>query len=58
MELALPEGCADVAFSNWLLMYLGDSEVQQLARNMLGWVRAPRGGRLGPAGVLLLRCCS
>lgn len=24
--------------SNWLLMYLGDAEVQQLARNMLGWV--------------------
>ena len=26
--------------SNWLLMYLGDAEVQQLALNMLGWVRS------------------
>lgn len=25
--------------SNWLLMYLGDAEVEQLARNMLNWVR-------------------
>lgn len=40
MELSLPEGSCDVAFSNWLLMYLGDAEVAQLARNMLGWVRA------------------
>ena len=24
--------------SNWLLMYLGDAEVERLARNMLGWV--------------------
>ena len=39
MELFLPEGSCDVAFSNWLLMYLGDAEVAQLARNMLGWVR-------------------
>lgn len=30
-----------VCCSNWLLMYLGDAEVQQLARNMLNWVRAP-----------------
>ncbi len=40
MELSLPAGSCDVAFSNWLLMYLGDAEVQQLARNMLSWVRA------------------
>ena len=38
MELSLPEGSCDVAFSNWLLMYLGDVEVQQLAQNMLSWV--------------------
>lgn len=38
MELSLPAGSCDVAFSNWLLMYLGDAEVQQLARNMLSWV--------------------
>ncbi|PSC74355.1 phosphoethanolamine N-methyltransferase 1-like [Micractinium conductrix] len=38
MELALPADSCDVAFSNWLLMYLGDAEVQQLALNMLGWV--------------------
>ena len=41
MELSLPAGSCDVAFSNWLLMYLGDAEVQQLARNMLSWVRTP-----------------
>ncbi|KAL4421015.1 hypothetical protein ABPG77_008852 [Micractinium sp. CCAP 211/92] len=39
MELTLPSDSCDVAFSNWLLMYLGDSEVQQLARNMLNWVK-------------------
>lgn len=43
MELSLPAGSCDVAFSNWLLMYLGDAEVQQLARNMLSWVRTTSG---------------
>ncbi|KAI3432717.1 hypothetical protein D9Q98_004260 [Chlorella vulgaris] len=38
MELSLADGSCDLAFSNWLLMYLGDAEVQQLARNMLNWV--------------------
>lgn len=37
-ELDLPAGSFDVVFSNWLLMYLGDAEVLQLARNALSWV--------------------
>ena len=38
-ELQLPDGCCDVIFSNWLLMYLSDAEVAALANNMLRWVR-------------------
>eukprot|EP00877_Chromochloris_zofingiensis_P011556 jgi/Chrzof1/6654/Cz19g04140.t1 len=37
-ELDLPAGSFDVVFSNWLLMYLGDAEVLQLARNALSWL--------------------
>lgn len=37
-ELDLPEGSCDVIFTNWLLMYLGDKEVQDLANSMLRWV--------------------
>lgn len=37
-ELQLGEGCCDVIFTNWLLMYLNDEEVTNLARNMLKWV--------------------
>jgi phosphoethanolamine N-methyltransferase len=40
-ELALPERCADVLFSNWLLMYLSDAEVSKLANDALRWVRCP-----------------
>jgi hypothetical protein len=62
MELSLPEGSCDVAFSNWLLMYLGDAEVAQLARNMLGWVRLGAGLLLAMGVVLgglgaLWMCC-
>lgn len=37
-ELQLPAGCADVVFSNWLLMYLSDAEVSKLAGDALTWV--------------------
>ena len=37
-ELQLPEHSADVVFSNWLLMYLSDAEVEGLARNMMSWL--------------------
>lgn len=37
-ELRLPEQSADIVFSNWLLMYLSDAEVQGLANNMLTWL--------------------
>lgn len=37
-ELRLPTDSADVVFSNWLLMYLDDDEVANLAASMLGWV--------------------
>lgn len=39
-ELQLPAGCADVVFSNWLLMYLSDAEVTKLAGDALTWVCA------------------
>jgi hypothetical protein len=39
-ELALEPNCADIVFSNWLLMYLSDEEVANLARNILSWVSA------------------
>lgn len=29
----------DVIFSNWLLMYLSDEELEKLAMNMLQWLR-------------------
>ena len=38
LQLSLPDSSLDVAFSNWLLMYLGDEEVQTLAANVLDWV--------------------
>jgi len=37
-ELDLEEGSFDVVFSNWLLMYLGDDEVADLASDALAWV--------------------
>lgn len=41
-ELVLPPSSVDVLFSNWLLMYLNDSEVATLAADALTWV-APGG---------------
>ena len=38
-ELDLEEDSADVVFSNWLLMYLDDDEVADLASDALAWVR-------------------
>lgn len=38
-KLDLPKGSYDVIFSNWLLMYLSDEELQKLAQNMLKWLR-------------------
>ena len=39
MELAFAPGSFDIVFSNWLLMYLGDAEIAQLANRALEWVR-------------------
>ncbi|KAL6764977.1 S-adenosyl-L-methionine-dependent methyltransferase [Haematococcus lacustris] len=46
-ELELPPDCCDVIFSNWLLMYLSDHEVERLAARMLQWV--------SPGGVIFFR---
>ena len=43
-ELDLPPASADVVFSNWLLMYLGDAECAKLASDVLTWLRP--GGRV------------
>lgn len=37
-QLDLPERCADILFSNWLLMYLSDAEVEKIANNFLRWL--------------------
>lgn len=37
--MQLPAASYDVIFSNWLLMYLADAEVQSLASRMLTWLR-------------------
>jgi phosphoethanolamine N-methyltransferase len=37
--LQLPPASYDVVFTNWLLMYLSDEEVEDLAQRMLTWVR-------------------
>lgn len=37
-ELRLPEASADIVFSNWLLMYLSDDEIINLASNALKWL--------------------
>lgn len=29
----------DIIFSNWLLMYLSDKEIQALTRKMLSWLK-------------------
>ncbi|GFR69938.1 phosphoethanolamine N-methyltransferase-like [Elysia marginata] len=46
-KLEQPEESLDLIFSNWLLMYLDDDEVQSLFRKQLGWLK--------PGGYLFLR---
>ncbi|KAL8056638.1 hypothetical protein ABFX02_04G131700 [Erythranthe guttata] len=38
-ELNFPEGSLDMIFSNWLLMYLSDAEVEKLAQRMVKWLK-------------------
>ncbi|KAB2090089.1 hypothetical protein ES319_A03G103200v1 [Gossypium barbadense] len=38
-DLAFTEGSLDLIFSNWLLMYLSDKEVENLAERMLKWLK-------------------
>ncbi|CAN8288508.1 unnamed protein product [Cochlearia groenlandica] len=38
-DLKINDGSIDLIFSNWLLMYLSDKEVELLAARMLGWVK-------------------
>lgn len=44
LKLAFPPNSFDIVFSNWLLMYLSDDEVQALANNCLVWLKP--GGRI------------
>eukprot|EP00850_Spirogloea_muscicola_P005479 SM000025S08374 [mRNA] locus=s25:347564:350928:- [translate_table: standard] len=37
-KLQFREGSVDMIFSNWLLMYLSDDEVEQLAARMMTWL--------------------
>lgn len=47
-KLEIPEGKQfDIVFSNWLMMYLSDKEVKQLAKNMAKWCK--------PGGTLFFR---
>ncbi|KAK2439651.1 phosphoethanolamine N-methyltransferase [Trifolium repens] len=38
-NMHVPEGSVDVIFSNWLLMYLSDNEVENLAERMMKWLK-------------------
>ncbi|KAL0415745.1 UNVERIFIED_CONTAM: Phosphoethanolamine N-methyltransferase 1 [Sesamum latifolium] len=38
-DLNFPEGSLDLIFSNWLLMYLADKEVEDLAQRMVKWLK-------------------
>ncbi|KAL6545523.1 glycylpeptide N-tetradecanoyltransferase [Orobanche gracilis] len=38
-DLNFSEGSLDVIFSNWLLMYLSDNEVEDLAGRMVKWLK-------------------
>ncbi|KAJ7376646.1 hypothetical protein OS493_033528 [Desmophyllum pertusum] len=38
-KLDRPQGSYDVIFSNWLLMYLSDEELEKLALKMLQWLK-------------------
>ncbi|KAK4750993.1 hypothetical protein SAY87_004475 [Trapa incisa] len=38
-QLSLTEGSIDLIFSNWLLMYLSDKEVEKVASRMIKWLK-------------------
>ncbi|KAF2317475.1 hypothetical protein GH714_022616 [Hevea brasiliensis] len=38
-DLKFSEGSVDLIFSNWLLMYLSDKEVENLAERMVKWLK-------------------
>ncbi|XP_022955089.1 phosphomethylethanolamine N-methyltransferase-like isoform X1 [Cucurbita moschata] len=38
-ELSISNGSIDLIFSNWLLMYLSDKEVENLAARMIKWLK-------------------
>lgn len=38
-KLSLNDNCCDLVFSNWLMMYLEDEEVQNLIKRELSWLR-------------------
>ncbi|KAI9114028.1 hypothetical protein K1719_015279 [Acacia pycnantha] len=38
-DLHISEGSVDLIFSNWLLMYLSDQEVEKLAERMVKWLK-------------------
>ncbi|MCO5574216.1 hypothetical protein L7F22_027998 [Adiantum nelumboides] len=38
-NLRIPADSSDLVFSNWLLMYLSDEEVKDLAQRMMKWVK-------------------
>ncbi|AAF79704.1 T1N15.22 [Arabidopsis thaliana] len=38
-DLKIKDGSIDLIFSNWLLMYLSDKEVELMAERMIGWVK-------------------
>jgi phosphoethanolamine N-methyltransferase len=44
LKLSFQSSSFDVVFSNWLLMYLSDDEVQKLANNCIEWLKP--GGRI------------
>ncbi|GKV23689.1 hypothetical protein SLEP1_g33391 [Rubroshorea leprosula] len=39
LDFNFPEGSVDLIFSNWLLMYLSDKEVENLAEMMVKWLK-------------------
>ncbi|CAH2053426.1 unnamed protein product [Thlaspi arvense] len=38
-DLKITDGSIDLIFSNWLLMYLSDKEVELLVERMVGWIK-------------------
>ncbi|RID63380.1 hypothetical protein BRARA_E02393 [Brassica rapa] len=38
-DLNIADGSIDLIFSNWLLMYLSDKEVELLVERMVGWIK-------------------